>query len=364
MNAAAARTALGELAGGLASWARPAVRRLRERVWPITQTSVAAGLAWYIAHVVLGHPNPFFAPVAAAVCLSASNVLRGQRAVQMVGGVTLGIAIGIGIDALLGANTAAVAVAAFVALSVAVLLARGIIAQGLMFYNQAAASAILIIALPSPANRFERLFDALIGGAIALIFSLVLFPADPVSGLRGPSHDVLAALSDTLENLDTRVNDPKPVKNTRTLDVADRINDALVALAMARDTAHQIVRTTPHRRGFRPAVAAAEQRAIALTVLADAVLTLTHITATALSESEPVPPPLRDAFTHLGRALAALTANGPGDGAAAVAHAATAAHLAGDTQLGAATRGLLIASLIIVCARDIPAVADTSTPVK
>ena len=66
------------------------------------QTSVAAGLSWYLAHDVLGHPQPFFAPIAAAVCLSISNVLRAQRAVQMMIGVTLGIGTGTLVQGLLG----------------------------------------------------------------------------------------------------------------------------------------------------------------------------------------------------------------------------------------------------------------------
>ncbi len=61
---------------------------------PIPQTVVAAGLSWYLTHAVLGHRQPFFALVAAAVCVSASRVLRGQRAVQMVLGVRLGIGLG------------------------------------------------------------------------------------------------------------------------------------------------------------------------------------------------------------------------------------------------------------------------------
>ena len=41
-------------------------RRLRPYFWPAVQASVAAAVAWYLAHDVLGHPAPIFAPVAAA----------------------------------------------------------------------------------------------------------------------------------------------------------------------------------------------------------------------------------------------------------------------------------------------------------
>jgi uncharacterized membrane protein YgaE (UPF0421/DUF939 family) len=62
--------------------------------WSVVQTPVAAGLAWYIAHDVLGHHQPFFAPTAAAISLSRNKVLRGQHALQLLVGVILGIGIG------------------------------------------------------------------------------------------------------------------------------------------------------------------------------------------------------------------------------------------------------------------------------
>ena len=46
--------------------------RLRSKAWHIGQCSVAATLAWYLAHDVLGHPRPFFAPVVAVICLGTS----------------------------------------------------------------------------------------------------------------------------------------------------------------------------------------------------------------------------------------------------------------------------------------------------
>ena len=86
-----------------------AVQRLRDIWFALAQTSVASGLAWYLAHDVLAHPQPFFAPIAAAVCLSISNVLRGQRAVQMMIGVTLGIGTGTVVWGLLGTGAVPIA---------------------------------------------------------------------------------------------------------------------------------------------------------------------------------------------------------------------------------------------------------------
>ena len=50
------------------------VQRLKGMWFSVLQTTVASGLAWYIANDVLAHRQPFFAPISAAVCLSISNV--------------------------------------------------------------------------------------------------------------------------------------------------------------------------------------------------------------------------------------------------------------------------------------------------
>ena len=143
--------------------ARAGFKRLRGVWFTLVQTSVTAGLAWYIAHDVLDHPQPFFAPIAAAVSLSISNVLWARRAIQMMIGVTLGIGMGTLVQGLLGPGALAIAVAALIALSVAVLIGHGYIGQGMMFANQTVVSSILVLALYRSNVGFERIDDALIG---------------------------------------------------------------------------------------------------------------------------------------------------------------------------------------------------------
>ncbi|OOK64998.1 hypothetical protein BZL30_8830 [Mycobacterium kansasii] len=194
-----------------------AVQRLRAVVWPITQTSVAAGLAWYLTHDVLHHRQPFFAPISAVVCMSATNVLRARRAAQMIIGVALGIVLGAGVHALLGTGPTTMAVAVFVALCVAVLSGRGFIAQGLMFVNQTAVSSVLVLVFADTAGVVaERLFDAVIGGGLALVFAVLLFPPDPVQILCDARADVLAALRETLVEVADMLEDPsRPLRTGR-----------------------------------------------------------------------------------------------------------------------------------------------------
>jgi uncharacterized membrane protein YgaE (UPF0421/DUF939 family) len=36
---------------------------------PVIQAAVAAGLSWLVAVNIVGHRSPFFAPIAAVICL-------------------------------------------------------------------------------------------------------------------------------------------------------------------------------------------------------------------------------------------------------------------------------------------------------
>lgn len=81
--------------------------------------ALAAALAWFVAHRVLGHPQPFFAPIAAAVAMSTNYFRRSRRALQMIVGVLLGIGVAEVLSALLGTSTIALGVTVLVTMLVA-----------------------------------------------------------------------------------------------------------------------------------------------------------------------------------------------------------------------------------------------------
>jgi uncharacterized membrane protein YgaE (UPF0421/DUF939 family) len=145
--------------------------RARPALWPSLQAALAAAISWFIADRVLRHPQPFFAPIAAAITMGTTSVRRRQRVVQLVTGVLLGIAIAEGLSALLGTSTATLGLIVFVAFVVARLTGEAFATEGMLFANQAAASAILVVTVHSHGIGADRALDALIGGGVAAIFA-------------------------------------------------------------------------------------------------------------------------------------------------------------------------------------------------
>ena len=339
---------------------RAGSKRLRVVWFNLVQTAVAAGLSWYLAHDVLEHPQPFFAPIAAAVSLSTSNVLRAQRAVQMMIGVTLGIGLGSLVQGLLGPGDLPIAVAALVALAAAVFIGGGFIGHGMMFANQTVVSAILVLALYHGGVGLERIFDALIGGAVAIVFAVVLFPADPLTVLRDARVGVLGVLHDVLSRASDVAAGRKVPAPDWPLTAVDRVHEQLSGLLEARTTARHVVTIAPRRWGLRTTIAAADHQAVHVALLAGSVLQL----ARAVSPGpDRVSDGGRERLPHsmptVLVVLAAATALADSDPAGACAYTASARHHAAELQSGAHEKTqVILADVVSACIDDLQRVID------
>jgi uncharacterized membrane protein YgaE (UPF0421/DUF939 family) len=344
------------------TFAVEAVKRLRDRWFNLVQTSVAAGLAWYIAHDLLAHPQPFFAPIAAAVCLSITNVLRAMRAVQMMIGVTLGIGIGTLVQGLFGTGPIPIALAALIALSVAVLIGQGFIGQGMMFANQTVVSSILVLALFRSGVGWERIDDALIGGVLAIVFAVLLFPADPLRVLRRSRVGVFGVLRGVLTRAADVASGRKVPAPDWPLSAVDRVHEQLGGLIEARTTARQVVRISPRRWRQRDAVQAADHQAVHVALLAGSVLQLARAVAppadTVDACRERVVAALEPVHTVL-VVLGAAVALADSDPAGASAYTAAARHHASQLQSGASEKSqVVLADVVGACVDDLQRVID------
>ena len=139
MPGAGTRPTLPEVRTGL----RRRLRRVRVSLWPVAQTALAAAVAWALAGLV--NDQPFFAPISAVISLGVARGRRTVRALELVLGVAVGIAVADLIVLALGTGTLVIALVVGLAMLAALLVGAGTI-----LVNQAAISAILVATLTPP----------------------------------------------------------------------------------------------------------------------------------------------------------------------------------------------------------------------
>jgi uncharacterized membrane protein YgaE (UPF0421/DUF939 family) len=243
---------------------RAGLRTRRERILasarPILHTSVAAAGAWLIAHNVLGHPKPFFAPVSAVVTLGLTVGERRRRAVELALGVAVGILIADLLVQALGTGTWQIAVIVGLAMTGATL-----VGGGPLLASQAGASAVLVATLQPPSGSFDftRFVDALTGATVALVVSSLLLPVNPLHLLRESAGTLLRRFEAALEQIATALETREPAAADRALVAMARVDVAHDGLRRTLQTAGEVARLSPARRGTlgeldRYAVAAGE----------------------------------------------------------------------------------------------------------
>jgi uncharacterized membrane protein YgaE (UPF0421/DUF939 family) len=217
--------------------------RLRSKSWQIGQCAVAAGLAWYLAHDVIGHPRPFFAPVVAVICLGTSY---GQR-VRRVAEVTVGVAIGVFLAdlLLLLIGTGAWQVGVLVALSMSITL---LLNAGTLFVTQAAVQGIVVVTFSAtPGYALTRWVDALVGGGVALVAAAVV-PRAPLRRPREQAGLVLRRVGQLLRAGADSAADGDVEKAFQVLADARSTDRLIRELQGAADEGLSVLASSPFRR--------------------------------------------------------------------------------------------------------------------
>lgn len=228
------------------------VDRWRQRAFLIMQCAVTAGVAWWVAHSLLGHAAPFFAAVAAIITLGFSFGQRLTRAVQVAIGVTVGVLVGEGFLHLFGTGVWQIVLVCAVAMSLATL-----VGAGNLMVTQAGVQAIVVTALPISATTspFGRWVDALIGCGIALIVATVA-PSSPIRRPLIIAATVLKESAATLRAAATALRDHDPRVADAVLERARGSEAGLDDLDAAAAEGLAVVRSSPFRRRQRQQVQA------------------------------------------------------------------------------------------------------------
>ncbi len=283
--------------------ARARAERLRDAARAILQATIAAALAWIVATEVVGHSQPFFAPVSAMITLGLTQGERGRRAIEVVLGVTLGIAVA---DLLvIGLGTGWWQLALVVSLSMSIALLLG---SGQLFAQQAAVSAALVATLQPPDGgvSFARAIDALLGGGIALAISALVLPAHPGRIVREASEPVLAELAAVLEDVADALAARSREAVQAALDRGRGIDELARNLDRALVVGRETVWLAPPRRRLLGTVDLYADAAVQIDLAVRNVRVLARGARRAIDLDDDVPPEVADSLRELAAAVRGL----------------------------------------------------------
>lgn len=188
----------GVLSSQIGIWGRQGVGRVRRALIPVLIAAVACGLAHVAARYIVGHPYPYFAPVAAWACLGFTSERSVRRVAETGIGLSFGIFAGEHFGLIFGHGPIQVGVAVFLA----VLIAR-FVGSGTTLASHVGTQTSVLIGLPaglmSPelGGSFGRWTDALIGTAVSIVVAY-LIPSDPRRAVRDSARAACQELSRTL----------------------------------------------------------------------------------------------------------------------------------------------------------------------
>jgi uncharacterized membrane protein YgaE (UPF0421/DUF939 family) len=223
--------------------------RLRGRSWPILQTAIAAVASWYLAKLLLTESRPVFAPIAAVICIGATYGERRERALELIGGVVLGIGVADLLVHLIGTGPWQLGLLVVLAMGVAVVLGGGPI-----LVTEAAVSAILLVLIEPTGSGVlpGRIIEALIGGGVALAISALAFPQDPVLLVGRSVQTIFGELGSALGRVADALEKRDPAQAEAALAGVRELDTGIREFEHALGVAHETARWSPGRRSARP----------------------------------------------------------------------------------------------------------------
>lgn len=221
--------------------------RVRRAAVPVLLASVAAGGAYAVARYGLGHPYPFFAPVAAWIALGFSADRNLRRVAELAIGVAVGVLAGDLLVHWIGTGAWQIALV----LTIAVLVAR-LLDRGDLLAVQAGVQALVVVVLPASASGgpVGRWLDAVVGGVVALVVA-ALSPQDPRRRVRNLAEEAMTELADLLRTLSEGLHAQDRAATHRALLRGRASQPVLDGWRAAAVSARQTARVSPAFRRHR-----------------------------------------------------------------------------------------------------------------
>ena len=228
------------------------VNRIRARFVYIVQATIGAALAYWVAGDVVGHPQPFFAPISAVIILGMSGGDRMKKALEMSIGGIIGVAVGDLLFQIVGQGPFQIFFIVGAGLVVGSFLTKSPLVT-----NQIVFGAILIATIFPPTEGpggLHRAIDAMIGSGIGLI-TIALIPNSPLVEARREVSKVLKIASSILADVTygIRQQDPAVIRDAREAvrGTQDSVNTLLSAAQSGREASEVSPLLWASRRSIR-----------------------------------------------------------------------------------------------------------------
>jgi uncharacterized membrane protein YgaE (UPF0421/DUF939 family) len=206
------------------------------------KVALGSGLAWG-AGQALHSPRPFAAVLAVIILMQGHAYGSLLNALEFLLGVVAGLVLGMLANRLVGVSPLMLATVILVSMLMGGWLR--VSRQG--FNNQIAVSALLVLASGS-AENVDRLWETAVGGAIGVAVAALIWPPNPVHGLRDEYHQLHAQIkADIQRTLELAGTDADLEANRRRVrSNAERADAAVAGIGPAEDA----LRWNPwHARG-------------------------------------------------------------------------------------------------------------------
>ena len=225
---------------------RDSIQRVIESIAPILQITLAAVLAYSIAHYGLQHAVPLLAVTVSISSLGFTRDARPRRVLETAAGMILGIALSEFLLTLFGHGLWQMAIVLLISFT----LAR--------FVNSSAAFAVtvgiqsmLVFLLPDPVGgAFMRSVDGLIGGIVALLVT-ALIPRNPRAMAVNDADKLFEVFLSSLDSIRRALLEVDIKAADETLRRVRRSQPLIDNWRMSLDTAISISRISPFMRKHR-----------------------------------------------------------------------------------------------------------------
>ena len=264
---------------------RRRIERVRLAVVPVLVASVAAVAAFLVSKYLFGHPTPFFAPVAAWICLGFTKNKNPRRVAELGAGAVLGVLTAEVAMRIVGSGWWQIGLV----LVIAALGAR-FTDKGDLFTLQAGVNAMVVMVMgPAAGNApVSRVVDAMVGGLVALLFSAAL-PRDLTARPRRYVRMAQASLAHTLDHVADGLGRGDGEALLGALDDLEQARRAIRAAQDVASSAQAIAGVNPLMRSSRPRLAEIDRQLGLLERATSGVETLIRQGRGVVAEAGPSP---------------------------------------------------------------------------